>query len=49
MNNGPTKDQLVEFIATMDKLQIEFNPNLSRTEKELSKQIIDQIKNWAQR
>lgn len=45
MDNRITKEQVIEFMAIMDKLKIEFNPNLSTAEKEFLKQMIDQIKN----
>lgn len=35
---------LAEFIAVMDKLEIDNNPNLSEVEKEIYKNAIDEIK-----
>lgn len=48
MDCGLSRNQLTEFLALMDKLQIELNPNLTRAEKEIYKQVIDQIKQLAQ-
>lgn len=36
---------LAEILAILDKMQIENNPNLTETEKELYKHFIDEIKN----
>ncbi len=36
--------QLAEFLALVDKLEIEFNPNLTEYEKEFLKQCIDELK-----
>lgn len=48
MSNIPSINQLAEFLALLDKLQIQFNPNLSPIEKEIYKQGIDEIKRLAQ-
>lgn len=47
MNNVPPNVQLIEFLALMDKLQIQFNSSLSPIEKEILKQGIDEIKRIA--
>lgn len=39
-----TQKQLIELLATLRKLEIENNPNLSHYEKELLKMMIDEIK-----
>lgn len=39
-----TPRQLAEILAIFDKLKIEQNPNLSREQKEIMKQFIDEIK-----
>lgn len=39
-----TEKQLAEFIAILDKLQIEKNPNLTSVQKELMKQWIDELR-----
>lgn len=36
--------QIIEFLALADKLQVEFNPNLSEYEKAFWKQFIDELK-----
>ncbi len=36
--------QLAEFLALADKIKIEFDPNLTEYEKELWKQLIDELK-----
>lgn len=38
-------ENLAEYIAVMDKLEIDTNPNLSEIEKEIYKNAIDEIKN----
>lgn len=39
--------QFVELLAALKKLEIENNPNLSDYEKELCKQMVDEIKKKA--
>ena len=41
------KNQFVELLAVLNKLEIENNQNLSDYEKELLKQMIDEIKKRA--
>ena len=36
--------QLAEFLAIVDKLNIQLNPNLTEYEKEFWKQFIDELK-----
>lgn len=40
-----TTKELAEIISIFKKLEIENNPNLTETEKELYKHFIDEIKN----
>lgn len=35
---------LAEFLAILDKLEIQFNPNLTDLEKEVYKKAIDELK-----
>lgn len=39
--------QFVELLAALNKIEIDNNPNLSDYEKELFKQLIDEIKKKA--
>lgn len=48
MNSGPTRNQLIEFLAIMSKLKVQNNPNLSPIEKETLKQTLDELKRMAQ-
>lgn len=43
-----SKIDIVRFLAIVDKMQIESQPNLSREEKELFKQMVDSIKKQAE-
>ena len=36
---------LAEFLAVLDKLEIQSNPNLTDLEKEIYKKAIDELKN----
>ena len=36
--------QLAEFLAVLDKLEIQSNPNLTDIEKEIYKKVIDELK-----
>lgn len=36
---------LAEFLAILDKLEIQLNPNLTDLEKEVYKKAIDELKN----
>lgn len=40
-----TNKELAEILSILNKIQIENNPNLTETEKELYKHFIDKIKN----
>lgn len=42
-----TQRQFIELLATFRKLEFENNPNLSPYEKELLKQLVDEIKKKA--
>lgn len=46
MNGSPnmTPKQLAELLSILDKLKIENDPNLTKREKEIYKQFIDEIK-----
>ena len=37
--------ELAEVLSVLNKIQIEINPNLTETEKELYKHFVDEIKN----
>ena len=39
-----TPRQLAEILAIIDKIKIESNPNVSREEKEVWKQFVDEIR-----
>ena len=39
-----TQRQFIELLAAFKKLEIENNPSLSKYEKELMKQLVDEIK-----
>lgn len=39
---------LAEFLAVLDKLEIQSNPNLTDLEKEIYKKAIDELKNQVQ-
>lgn len=40
-----TNKELAEFLSILNKIQIDNDPNLTETEKELYKHFIDEIKN----
>lgn len=48
MNNNLTKNQFVEFLAIMRKIDIQYNSNLSLLQKEILKQAVDEMKNMLQ-
>lgn len=44
-----TQKQVIEVLALFNKLKIENNSNLSRSEKELLKALIDELKKQVKR
>lgn len=41
-----SKKQLADILAMLDKLKIDLNPNLDKSEKELYKLFIDELKKY---
>ena len=49
MTNGVINNQFIEFLADFNKLIIHFNTNLSPIQKEILKQVVEQVEYLARR
>ena len=43
-----TNKEIIEVLALLNKVKIEYDPTLTKDERELWESFVDEIKKWAQ-